>query len=82
MARFEGLYFTRGEGSNRWYRVLLREGRNRIVRRLWNHLGYDVSRLMRISYGPILLPRGLGRGKFRDLTPAELTALKKSIKRN
>ncbi|MDG1462140.1 MAG: pseudouridine synthase [Gammaproteobacteria bacterium] len=77
MARFEGLHFTRGEGSNRWYRVMLREGRNRIVRRLWNHFGYDVSRLMRISYGPIQLPRGLGRGKFRDLTAKELNALKK-----
>lgn len=82
MARFESVHFTRGEGSNRWYRVLLREGRNRIVRRLWNHFGYDVSRLMRISYGPILLPRGLGRGKFRDLTSSEIASLKKCIKAN
>jgi len=81
-AKFESVEFTRGEGSNRWYRVKLREGRNRIVRRLWNHLGYDVSRLMRISYGPIQLPRGLGRGKSRDLDPAEIKALYKSVPKN
>jgi len=79
MACFESLQKTKDEGTNRWFRVMLREGRNRIVRRLWNELGYDVSRLMRISYGPIQLPRGLGKGKHRELTPKELTALKKAV---
>ncbi len=82
VARFEAINFTRGEGSNRWYRVRLREGRNRIVRRLWNYFGYDVSRLMRISYGPIQLPRGLGRGKYRDLEPGEVSSLYHSLKKN
>ena len=81
LASFERLDFTRGEGSNRWYRVMLKEGRNRIVRRLFNHFGYDVSRLMRISYGPIQLPRGLGRGKFRDLTSKEFKALSNAAKK-
>jgi len=79
-AKFEQLEFTRGEGSNRWYRVMLKEGRNRVVRRLWNQLGFDVSRLMRVRYGPIQLPRGLGKGKHRELTRGELNALKRAIK--
>lgn len=80
IARFEKLQPTKDEGVNRWYRVMLREGRNRIVRRMWNSLGYDVSRLMRVSYGPIQLPRGLGKGKHRELTPGEIKALRQAVK--
>jgi len=79
VAKFEKILATKDEGSNRWFRVMLREGRNRIVRRMWNELGFDVSRLMRISYGPIALPRGLGKGKYRELNPAELKLLKRAV---
>jgi len=74
-ARFDELQFSGGEGSNRWYRVVVSEGRNRIVRRLWEALGYRVSRLIRTRYGPIKLPRSLSAGKTRFLKVGELEAL-------
>ncbi len=74
-ARFETLEFVGGEGQNRWYRVSVTEGRNRIVRRLIEAVGCRVSRLIRIRFGPISLPRPLPAGKSRPLSPEELSAL-------
>ena len=74
-ARFETLEFAGGEGQNRWYRVSVTEGRNRIVRRLIEAVGCRVSRLIRIRFGPISLPRPLPAGKSRPLSPEELSAL-------
>ena len=78
-AKFDSVAFGGGEGVNKWYTVTLREGRNREVRRFWEAVGLTVSRLVRTGYGPIVLDRGLRRGRFRDLDREEATALHASI---
>jgi len=57
----------RGEGRNRWYRVMLKEGRNREVRRLFEAVGAKVSRLVRMRYGPLELPADLAPGSWREI---------------
>ncbi|MBK0000091.1 23S rRNA pseudouridine(2605) synthase RluB [Erwinia sp. S38] len=66
-AAFKTLKFTGGEGINQWYNVTLTEGRNREVRRLWEAVGVQVSRLIRVRYGDIDLPKGLPRGGYTEL---------------
>ena len=75
LAKFDDIQFNGGEGANRWYHVTVREGRNRLVRRLWEALEFQVSRLMRVRYGPIFLPDGLSARQTHELTAKELDDL-------
>jgi len=77
-ARFTAIEESGGSGANRWYHVIIKEGRNREVRRLWESQGLTVSRLSRVRYGPIILERGLRPGKSRPLTFAEQQQLYKA----
>jgi 23S rRNA pseudouridine2605 synthase len=81
-ARFESMLAEPnedGEGSNQWFRVRLREGRNREVRRLFESQGLEVSRLIRVSYGPIELGRGIKSASSREATPAEVESLMEAV---
>lgn len=75
LARFESITYSGGEGTNHWYHVVLREGRNRLVRRLWDSVGVRVSRLIRIRYGNIALPRFTRAGQWLELDPAVIDSL-------
>jgi 23S rRNA pseudouridine2605 synthase len=74
-ARFEEIVESGGEGVNRWFHVLLREGRNREVRRLWEAAGFRVSRLKRVRFGKVILGPRVFAGHWRDLTEEELGGL-------
>ena len=76
-ASFKSIEDGGGEGVNRWYRVVITEGRNREVRKLFDKVGLGVSRLIRIRYGCVVLPRGLRRGGFVDLNEAEVREVRR-----
>lgn len=76
-AAFKSLEDGGGEGVNHWYRVVITEGRNREVRRLFEAVGHAVSRLIRIRYGSVVLPRGLKRGVWVDLDEHDLRNLRR-----
>ncbi|WP_312782809.1 pseudouridine synthase [Acidovorax temperans] len=78
MAAFGSIEDGGGEGSNCWYRVTISEGRNREVRRMMEAVGHAVSRLIRIRYGAMMLPRGLKRGAWLELDDADIRSLLKA----
>lgn len=75
MARFEHIMSSGGSGSNAWYHVVLTEGKNRIVRRLFESQELTVSRLMRVRYGPIMLGSRLRAGHVSEVTGKLLQSL-------
>jgi 23S rRNA pseudouridine2605 synthase len=73
-ARFSRVDDAGGQGANHWYKAALSEGRNREVRRIFEALGLQVSRLIRVRFGAIQLPRTLARGRYLELSPAWVEA--------
>lgn len=72
LVKFDKLEDQGGEGFNHWYHVMLKEGRNRVVRRTFDALGLPVSRLMRVRFGIISLPSRLKRGMAAELGEGEV----------
>lgn len=66
-AAFKSIKSQGGEGLNKWFNVTITEGRNREVRRMWEAVGVQVSRLLRVRYGNISLPKWLSRGTWTEL---------------
>jgi len=70
-ARFEEVVSSGGEGTNRWFHIVLMEGRKREVRRMWEAVGVTVNRLKRVRYGPIILDSKVKVGTWRELEKPE-----------
>jgi len=75
MARFSDVQFFDGDGANKWYHVVVMEGRNREVRRLWESQGVQVSRLKRVRYGPFFMPSEVKAGTWKELGQKEINML-------
>lgn len=75
LVKFEKLTDEGGEGFNHWYRLVLKEGRNRVVRRTFEALGLTISRLMRVRFGIINLPPSIKRGKMAELGEGEINMI-------
>lgn len=75
LAQFTDVKLYGGEGANKWYYVTVCEGRNRLVRRLWEAVNVTVSRLIRVRYGPAFLPKGLKVKDHYEMLPKELELL-------
>lgn len=78
-ARFEEVVDSGGEGANHWYHVVLMEGRNREVRRMWEAVGVKVSRLMRVRYGNAILTKSQRPGKCRELNDKKIIELAEMV---
>lgn len=74
-AKFADIQESGGEGANHWYHVVIQEGRNREVRRLWEAAGVQVSRLVRLRYGPVIMPNKLKPGRWMMLEGKDLDNL-------
>lgn len=78
-AKFESFSEIGGEGINRWFQVVVKEGRNREVRRIFESQGLKVSRLLRTRYGSVILPRELRTGRWIELDKQDIDNLTKSV---
>lgn len=79
LAKFESIVDQGGEGANHWYHVVIKEGRNREVRRMFDAVGLMVSRLTRVRYGSLRLPPRLRRGAYLELEREEVERLLKQV---
>lgn len=79
-AKFNSIHDGGGKGLNHWYHVVLKEGRNREVRRMWESQGITVSRLIRVRYGSYLLPRDLKAGEYHELSRIEVNRFMEAMK--
>lgn len=88
--RFEKVFRSDGPGyddeggesagpANRWFQVIVKQGRNRLVRRLWESQRCQVSRLIRVRYGPVELGRGIRSAGWRELEPQEIHELERAV---
>ena len=75
VARFTDIQRGRGESANQWYYVVLMEGKNREVRRLWESQGCQVSRLKRVRFGNVFMPSSVKAGRYTDLGDKEVKEL-------
>jgi 23S rRNA pseudouridine2605 synthase len=78
-AKFESFTEIGGDGINRWYQVVVKEGRNREVRRIFESQGLKVSRLLRTRYGTVILPRELRTGRWMELDKNDIDNLTKAV---
>jgi 23S rRNA pseudouridine2605 synthase len=75
LCRFTDIQYFAGDGANQWYHVVLMEGRNREVRKIWESQGLKVSRLKRVRFGPIFIPSTVKKGQFIELAKPEIDKL-------
>lgn len=79
IAAFSDIIASESEGSNQWFHVVLMEGRNREVRRLWESQGVQVSRLKRVRYGPVFIPARLRQRYVEELSPRDVAVLREDV---
>lgn len=79
LCRFTDIQYFAGDGANQWYHVVLVEGRNREVRKLWESQGLKVSRLKRVRFGSIFMPSTITKGQFREMPKQEVDKLLKLV---
>lgn len=82
LCRFTDIQHYGGEGVNQWYHVVLMEGRNREVRKLWESQGVKVSRLKRVRFGPLFIPSTVSKGRFNELGKPEIDKLLKLVSKD
>jgi 23S rRNA pseudouridine2605 synthase len=76
-AHFDSVTDAGGDGTNHWYHVVVKEGRNRLVRRLWEALDVRVSRLIRVRFGSMVLPRSIHKGRWEELSAGDIEILER-----